>query len=458
MNENQNGAIFDARQLGIPKMLLLGLQHMFAMFGATVLVPILVQGYGLPLSIQTTLFFAGIGTLFFHVCTRMKVPAFLGSSFAYLGGFAAVAALNSGKYAGMDAAEKLQYAVGGIVVAGLLYVVLAAIIKFVGVKKVMRFLPPVVTGPIIILIGLNLAPSAVANASSCWWLAILSIAVIVAANIWGKGMIKIIPILLGVVVPYIVAVIANLCGATVMNAAGEAVPLMSFEAAKAADILGFQPFITDFGGSIAKFDVTSILVMAPIAIAAMMEHIGDMSAISATVGQNFIQDPGLHRTLIGDGIATSLAGLFGGPANTTYGENTGVLAVTRIYSPFVVRCGAVWMALFAFVPKFEALCRSIPNPVIGGVGILLYGMVTSVGVRTVVENRVDFSKPKNLIVASAILILAVGGATFTFPGGISLGGMAIAAIAGIILNLVLPNKSAEERAEEAKAKEAAKAE
>ena len=305
--------IYDARTLGLPKMLVLGLQHLFAMFGATVLVPILVQGYGLPLSIQTTLFFAGIGTLFFHICTRLKVPAFLGSSFAYLGGFSAVAALDSGAYATMEPSVKLQYACGGIVVAGLLYVILAAVIKLVGVKKVMRFLPPVVTGPIIILIGLNLAPNAVSNASSCWWLALLSIAVIVAANIWGKGMVKIIPILLGVVIPYLVAVAANALGATAVDASGSVIPLMDFSAVTAAAPIGLQPFFTDFTGSIARFDVTSILVMAPIAVAAMMEHIGDMSAISATVGENFLERPGLHRTLIGDGIATSLAGLFGGP-------------------------------------------------------------------------------------------------------------------------------------------------
>ncbi|WP_418272036.1 uracil-xanthine permease family protein, partial [Intestinimonas sp.] len=290
---NTNEPIRDARQLGLPKMLILGLQHMFAMFGATVLVPILVQSYGLPLSIQTTLFFAGIGTLFFHVCTKLKVPAFLGSSFAYLGGFQAMAKLDAGRYAAMEAGEKLQYACGGIVVAGLLYVVLAAVIKALGVKKVMRFLPPVVTGPMIILIGLSLAPSAVTNASSCWWLAILSIAVIVVANIWGRGMIKIIPILLGVVIPYLVALAANAMGATAVNAAGELVPLMDFSAVTKAQLLGFQPFVTEFSGSVAKFDLTAILVMAPIAIAAMMEHIGDMSAISATVGENFIENPGL---------------------------------------------------------------------------------------------------------------------------------------------------------------------
>ena len=265
--------IRDARTLGLPKMLLLGLQHMFAMFGATVLVPILVQGYGLPLSIQTTLFFAGVGTLFFHVCTRLKVPAFLGSSFAFLGGFQAMAQMDSGMYATMEPAEKLQYTCGGIVVAGLLYVILALIIKVVGVHKVMRYLPPVVTGPIIILIGLNLAPSAVSNASTCWWLALVAMAIIVVANIWGKGMIKIIPILLGVVGAYVVALIANAMGATALDAAGNVIPLMDFSGVQSSAPIGLQPFLSNFGGSVAKFDVSAILVMAPIAIASMMEHI-----------------------------------------------------------------------------------------------------------------------------------------------------------------------------------------
>jgi len=202
-------AIYDARELGVPRMLLLGLQHLFAMFGATVLVPILVTGYGLPLSIQTTLLFAGIGTLLFHVCTKFKVPAFLGSSFAFLGGFQAVANLDSGKFAAMTGEEKLPYALGGVVVAGLLYLVLALLFKLVGAKKVMRYFPPIVTGPIIILIGLNLSGTAVTNASTCWWLALVAIAIIIVANIWGKGMIKIIPILLGVVGAYIVALIAG---------------------------------------------------------------------------------------------------------------------------------------------------------------------------------------------------------------------------------------------------------
>ena len=426
--------IRDARALGVPKMLILGLQHMFAMFGATVLVPILVQSYGLPLSIQTTLFFAGFGTLFFHFCTKMKVPAFLGSSFAFLGGFAAMGAMDSGMYAAMEAGEKLQYACGGIVVAGLLYVVLALIIKAVGVHRVMHYLPPVVTGPIIILIGLNLAPSAVSNASTCWWLALVSIAVIVVANIWGKGMVKIIPILLGVVIPYVVALVAGMVdfsGLDVQGLFGGATPL-----------LGFQPFVTNFGGSIAKFDISAILVMAPIAIASMMEHIGDMSAISATVGENFIEDPGLHRTLIGDGIATSLSAIFGGPANTTYGENTGVLVLSRVHDPKVIRLAAVYAIILSFSPAFAYLVNTIPAAIIGGVSFILYGMISVIGVRNVVENQVDFTNSRNLIIAAVILVCGLGftnGLTFTVGGAsITLTSLAIAAIAGIVLNAILP--------------------
>ena len=431
MNEKKSNIgqqpIRDARTLGIPKMLILGLQHMFAMFGATVLVPILVQSYGLPLSIQTTLFFAGIGTLFFHVCTKMKVPAFLGSSFAFLGGFAAMGAMDQGIYATMDASEKLQYACGGIVVAGLLYVVLAAIIKVVGVHKVMHYLPPVVTGPIIILIGLNLAPSAVSNASTCWWLALVAMGIIIVCNIWGKGMVKIIPILLGVVGSYIVALIAG---------------KVDFSAMQGVDIIGLQPFFTNFGGSIAKFDISAILVMAPIAIASMMEHIGDMSAISATVGENFIEDPGLHRTLIGDGIATSLSALFGGPANTTYGENTGVLVLSKVHDPRVIRLAAIYALVLSFSPWFAAFINSIPAAIIGGVSFILYGMISAIGVRNVVENQVDFTNSRNLIIAAVILVCGLGftgGLTFQVGGAsITLTSLAIAAIAGIVLNAILP--------------------
>lgn len=438
------GPIRDARALGLPKMLVLGLQHMFAMFGATVLVPILVNTYGLPLSIQTTLFFAGVGTLFFHLCTKMKVPAFLGSSFAFLGGFAAIGAMDAGMYAGMSGAEKLQYACGGIVVAGLLYVLLALIIKVVGVHKVMHFLPPVVTGPIIILIGLNLAPSAVANASTCWWLALVAMAIIIAANIWGKGMVKIIPILLGVAGSYLVAAVAGALGATVITdaATGAVGPMLSFSGMEEAGLIGLQPFFTNPGGSVAKFDLSAILVMAPIAIASMMEHIGDISAISATVGENFIEDPGLHRTLMGDGIATSLAALFGGPANTTYGENTGVLVLSQVHDPRVIRLAALYAVILSFSPKFAVLVNSIPAAIIGGVSFILYGMISAIGVRNVVENQVDFTNSRNLIIAAVILVCGLGftgGLTFSVGGAtITLTSLAIAAIVGIALNAILP--------------------
>ncbi|MBQ3532527.1 MAG: uracil-xanthine permease [Oscillospiraceae bacterium] len=421
-------AIYDARTLGVPRMLVLGLQHLFAMFGATVLVPILVSGYGLPLSIQTTLLMAGLGTLIFHVCTKFKVPAFLGSSFAFLGGFEAVAKLDSGMYAGMTGEEKLPYALGGIVIAGCLYLVLALLFKLVGAKKVMRFFPPIVTGPIIILIGLNLSGSAVSNASTNWLLALVAIAIIIVANIFGKGMIKIIPILLGVVGAYIVALIFN---------------QVDFTAVSEAQFVGLQKIV------IAKFDITSILIMAPIAIAAMMEHIGDVSAISSTTGRNFIEDPGLHRTLMGDGLATAFAGMFGGPANTTYGENTGVLALSRVYDPRVIRLAAIYAIILSFSPKFDALVNSIPAAIVGGVSFILYGMISAVGVRNIVENRVDLTKSRNLIIAAVIFVCglgfsSIGGISFTVgTATVTLSGLAIAAIAGVILNAILPGNDYE---------------
>ena len=426
--------IRDARALGTPKMLILGLQHMFAMFGATILVPILVNSYfeGEGLSIQVTLFFAGIGTLFFHLCSKFKVPAFLGSSFAFLGGFSTVAQLDSGIFADMTMGEKLPYACGGIVVAGLLYLILALVIKLVGVKKVMRFLPPAVTGPIIICIGLSLAPSAVSNASTNWFLALIALAVIIIFNIWGKGMFRIIPILMGVLISYGAALLFHALGFT--NPDGSAI--LNFAGVAAAAPVGLPPF------QICKFDLTAILVMAPIALATMMEHIGDMSAISATVGENFIEDPGLHRTLLGDGLATSFSALFGGPANTTYGENTGVLELSKVYDPRVIRLAAVYAIVLSFLPKFSEIISSLPSAIIGGVSFMLYGMISAIGVRNVVENHVDFTKSRNLIIAAVILVSGLGfsdGLTFTVGStSITLTGLAIAAIAGILLNAILP--------------------
>ena len=440
MKETKEG-IYDARQLGKAKMLILGIQHMFAMFGATILVPILVGGYfkeacGEPLTqgltVAVTLFCAGVGTLIFHVCSKFKVPAFLGSSFAFLGGFYTVANLKHGMYATMSANDKVAYACGGIVVAGLLYLVVALIFKLVGVNRVMRFLPPVVTGPIIICIGLSLAPSAIQNASTNWLIAFVALAVIIIFNIWGKGMFKIIPILMGVVIAYAFALILTACGIT--NPNGKAI--LDFTSISGAKWIGHPPF------QMCKFDITSILVMAPIAIATMMEHVGDMSAISATVGKNYIEDPGLHRTLLGDGLATAFAGFIGGPANTTYGENTGVLELSRVYDPRVIRIAAVFAALLSFVPKFSAVISTMPASIIGGVSFMLYGMISAIGVRNVVENRVDLTKSRNLIIAGVIFVCGLGfsdGLTFKIGGAtITLTALAVAAIAGILLNAILP--------------------
>ena len=434
----ENG-IYDARSLGVPKMLLLGLQHMFAMFGATILVPILVNSYfeGEGLSVQVTLICAGLGTLFFHLCTKLKVPAFLGSSFAFLGGFSTIAQLDTGIFADMTMGEKLPYACGGIVVAGALYLILALVIKVVGVKKVMRFLPPVVTGPIIICIGLSLAPSAVNNASTNWILALIALAVIIIFNIWGKGMFRIIPILLGVVISYAAALIMQAAGLT--NPDGSAI--LNFTEVASASWVGLPPF------QLCKFNLTAILVMAPIALATMMEHIGDMSAISATVEENYLADPGLHRTLIGDGVATAFAGAIGGPANTTYGENTGVLELSKVYDPRVIRIAAVFAIILSFIPKFSSVISTMPTAIIGGISFMLYGMISAIGVRNVVENKVDLTKSRNLIIAGVIFVCGLGfgdGLTFTIGGtSITLTALAIAAIAGILLNAILPGNDYE---------------
>lgn len=436
-------AIYDARQLGTPRMLILGLQHMFAMFGATVLVPILVQRYGLPLSIQTTLLFAGLGTLLFHLLTKRKVPAFLGSSFAFIGGYAAIAPMledpaNPGVF-NVPNTELLPYACFGVLIAGLMYVILAACFKIFGMKKVMRFFPPIVVGPIIICIGLTLSSSAINNCNTNWLIALLAIAVVIICNIWGKGMIKIIPILLGFLVSYIVAAI---CGE------------VDFTPVKEATWIGLPFQMQDTViGLLSKPDldtgllVTSIFTIAPLSLATMVEHIGDICAISSTCERNYITDPGLHRTLLGDGLATSLAALFGAPANTTYGENTGVLALSKVYDPFVIRIAAVLAIVFSFCPKFAALIRVMPAATIGGVSMVLYGMISAVGVRNVVENKVDFTKSRNVIIAAIIMVLALGisnsDAGCVTIGSVSLSGLAVASIVGILLNAILPGKDYE---------------
>ena len=420
--------IRDARSLGVPKMLLLGFQHMFAMFGATVLVPVLT---GLPVS--TTLLFAGLGTLLFHFLTKGKVPAFLGSSFAFIGGYAAVAAL----FKDTEAINWIPYAGVGVACAGLLYVVLSALFRSFGVKRVMRFFPPIVTGPVIICIGLCLASSAINNCEANWWIALVAIAIVVVANIWGKGMIRIIPILLGVLGSYIIAAIFGQVNfQPVAEAPWIGVPIQWGNTV-------FSLFKGCDGGKL----VSAIVIMVPISLATMIEHIGDVCAISSTVGENFVADPGLHRTLLGDGSATALAALFGAPANTTYGENTGVLALTKVYDPNVIRIAAVLAVLFAFSPKFEALVAAMPTATIGGVSLILYGMISAVGVRNVVENQVDFTKSRNIIIAALIMGLSLG-INFSATGAIVLGpvslsGLAVGALVGIILNAIRPGNDYE---------------
>jgi len=417
--------IYDSRQLGIPKMILLGMQHTFAMFGATVLVPIMTG-----LNVSTTLLMAGLGTLLFHFITKGKVPAFLGSSFAFLGGYMTVAPmLTDAAGNSVPNAEMLPYACGGVLVAGLVYVLMSILISVCGVSSIMKFFPPIVTGPIIISIGLILAPTAITSASSNWILALIALGTIIVCNIWGKGMIKIVPILLGILVSYAAAI-----------AMGE----VDFSAIAQAELLAPAPI------TLPKFSIGACVSIVPIALATMMEHIGDMAAISATTGKNYLKDPGLNRTLMGDGLATMLSSAFGGPANTTYGENTGVLALTKVYDPKVMQIAALFAVVLSFLPKFGAVVETIPSAIVGGVSFMLYGMISAIGVRNVVENKVDFTESRNLIIAAVILVSAlgfhsIGGITFTLPGDLSINltGLAIAAIAGIVLNAIIPGNDYE---------------
>ena len=430
-NEKQPEAIYDAKTLGTGKVLILGVQHLFAMFGATVLVPAITG-----LNVSTTLLFAGLGTLLFHLITGRKVPAFLGSSFAFLGAYGLITA--SGQNI------PLTYSSFGVAVAGLVYLVLALLFKVFGAKKVMRFFPPIVTGPVIIAIGLTLSGTAIGSCSANWVVALAAILVVVVCNIWGKGMVKIVPILLGVVASYAVAMVvdpaarANLV-AKVSEADWIGLPVIWENTA-------FSIFGKDFDGGML---LTAIITIAPISLATIVEHIGDMCAISSTVGKNFVADPGLHRTLVGDGVATTLAALFGAPANTTYGENTGVLALSKVYDPKVIRLAAVFAIVLSFCPKFAALIVAMPTATMGGVSLVLYGMISAVGVRNVVENQVDFTKSRNVLIAAMIMGLAIGvsyAGAIVIPMGaitISLSGLAVAAIVGILMNAVLPGKDYE---------------
>ncbi len=416
--------------MGIGKKTVLGLQHLFAMFGATVLVPVITG-----LSVSATLLFAGIGTLIFHLCTRFKVPAFLGSSFAFLGGYAVISEMGMAK--GLTLAQSLPYACIGVFCAGAMYFILAGLFRLFGTGKVMRFFPPVVTGPIIIAIGLCLSGTAIQSCSQNWWIALVAIVIIVVCNIWGKRMIKIVPILLGVLGSYAVAACFGMVDwSGVKEAAWVGLPFRMENTV-------FSVFKSPDWGLI----LAAIIAILPISLATMVEHIGDICAISSTTGINYLENPGLNKTLLGDGLATSIASLFGAPANTTYGENTGVLNITKVYDPSVIRIAAYFAIVLSFCPKFSAVIAAMPAPTIGGVSLILYGMISAVGVRNVVENKVDFTESRNMIIAAVILVLAIGikyGAGDAISIGFtSLSGLAVAALVGIILNAVLPGNTYE---------------
>lgn len=442
--------IYDVSTLSWPKQLMLSIQHVLAMSGSTILVPILIASYFVAaslsaptagLTVSTTLLCAGLGTLLLHGFTwkaGAEVPVFLGSSFAFLGGFATVAQLDTGIFAGMDSNTKAAYACGGIVVAGLLYVVVAIVVRIAGTERVMRIFPPVVTGPVIACIGLTLAPSAISNAQQNWVLALVAIVVMIVFQQKGKGMLKIVPILMGFVISYVVALIMHLFGLT--NADGSAI--LNFATVSECSFFGIPPM------QLPKFNLNVILIMATPAIAAMMEHVGDISAVSSTTMRNYLKNPGLWLTLLCDGLATLLAGLLCGPPNTTYGENTGTLTLTKVYDPKVIRRAAYITIGISLFPWLSALIATMPAAIVGGISFMLYGMISVVGFRNIKENDVNLDNPRNIIIIAVEMVCGLGfgsGISIPFFGGtaITLTGLAIAPICGILLNLLLPDNQEE---------------
>ena len=408
---------------GIGKKCVLGIQHTFTMFGATILVPIITG-----LDISVTLFMAGVSTILFHLITKKKVPVFLGSSFAFIAPMLSVLLLKTGAnnvdqaLASPLAADGLAYARGGIVVAGLVYLVLALLMYMFDTEKILSFFPPIVTGPIILVIGLKLAPVAINMASGNWGLAIVSFSIVLLVSMYGKGFLKILPIMMGLIGGYIVAIITD---------------NVDFTTISQAQWYGMPHF------TMAKFDFTSIMIIVPVALATMIEHVGDVIAIGETVDKNFIKEPGLHRTLLGDGIATAVSAMVGGPANTTYSENTGVLALTKVWDPAIMRIAAVFAIILGIVPKLGGIIRTIPTSIVGGISIILFGMIASIGIKTMVENKIDFNNSKNLIISAVILVLGLGGAVVPINFGtvsFTIEGLALASIIGIVLNKILPER------------------
>ena len=405
--------------------LILGIQHTLAMFGATVLVPALT---GLNTSI--TLFCAGLGTLLFHWVTKKKVPVFLGSSFAFMAGIMAI--IGDSRMGDPDFMEKLASVKGALIIAGLVYLLFAGLIKIFGYEKVNKLLPPIVTGPIIIVIGLRLSGTAINSAFyyngefslKSVLVTVVILTVVICVSIFAKGIFNLMPILFAIIAGYLVCLPLGFC---------------DFTAVREAHFLSFMD--KDIVAQllcIPQFKLDAILAIAPIALVTMIEHVGDITTNGAVVGKNFMVDPGVHRTILGDGLATALAGLLGGPANTTYGENTGVLAVTKVYDPSVIRIAAVFAMILGIFGKFGGFITSIPSPVTGGISIVLYGMISAVGVRILINSRLNFGNSRNLLVAAIILVLGIGCDSIPVYGAVTISGLALAAVVGIILAFILP--------------------
>ena len=423
------------KELGVGKTIVLGLQHVFAMFGATILVPI-ISGF----SVSVALFCAGVATLWFHFITKRKIPVFLGSSFAFLAAYGSIA--NDERLIEMANAQGisvLAYASGGILLSGLIYIAFALCFKLIGTRKVMRLFPPVVTGPIIVLIGLILSPSAVNNLTSSHdfltiLVGVLPIILIIALNMWGKGMAKIVPILIAIAVAYVVAVILTVTGVR---------QIINFSVFHGKSVVGLPPF----KATLPRFDISAIITCAVVSLAAMIEHIGDMMAISQTCDKNFIEDPGLARTLLGDGIGSSIAGAIGGPANTTYSENTGVIVLTGVMDPVVIEIAAIISIILSMSPILDTAISTIPSCIIGGISFVLYGMISAIGLRGMIEQQVDFTKMRNVLIAAVIMVSGLGFNAYPIKlGKLEFGGLACAAVFGILLNLVLPGKDYEFKA------------
>jgi len=405
--------------------LILGMQHTLAMFGATVLVPALT---GLNTSI--TLLCAGIGTLLFHFVTKKKVPVFLGSSFAFMGGIIAI--IGQSRIGDPDFMDKLASVKGALIIAGLVYVMFAGLIKIFGYEKVNKLLPPIVTGPIIIVIGLRLSSSAINSAfyyngefsMKAVLVTLVVLTTVIVISVFAKGIFNLMPILFAIIAGYLVCLPLGFA---------------DFTAVQNAHFISFmdQDILAQLL-CVPAFKADAILAIAPIALVTMIEHVGDITTNSAVVGKNFMIDPGVHRTILGDGLATALAGLLGGPANTTYGENTGVLAVTKVYDPAVIRIAAVIAIILGIFGKFGGFITSIPGPVTGGISIVLYGMISAVGVRILINGRLNFGNSRNLMIAAVILVLGIGCDSIPVYGVVTISGLALAAIVGIILAQILP--------------------